>query len=473
MKNIKTKNILIVSITLAVLIGATVALILATRKPQTKENLSQCSHHFEVIESVVASEFAPGTTKYKCSQCGEQKTERQYATGELPQIYFDGTLEGIGKDSAVPMKAEYVDGEQNFTSFATIKYQGHTAMNYDKKNFTLKFFEDENGKDKNKVALHGWEKSNKYCLKANYIDFSQSRNVVSNNIWSEVVSSRKNLDSNIADLQFKGAIDGYPIMVFINNEYQGIYTMNIPKDDDTYNIGDDEGEALFVINSPSSDSAHFKSKLTKEDKKTIFDLEYCYGDDDSWAYDSLDNLIDFVIKNDGESFKKGIGKYLDVDAAIDYLITTYYLGLTDNFAKNILLITYNGEKWIPSLYDLDTACGLAFDGSKIYGTDYLLPKKNEDGTLDSSSYSLLWDRILNNYSAEIKARYQELRKGTLDTENSINKYKAFIDGIPSAYYDKDLEIWGDIPLPDKNNFKQIKSYLSERSSLLDKFFDSL
>ena len=439
MKNKKTKNILIVSITLMVLIGATVALILATRKPPVKVEPSQCNHHFEETESVAASEFAPGTMKYKCSQCGEEKTERLYATGELPQIYFDGTLEGIGKDSAVPMKAEYIDSDQTFTSFATIKYQGHTAMNYDKKN----------------------------------IDFSQARNVVSNNIWSEVVSSRKNLDSNIADLQFKGAIDGYPIMVFINNEYQGIYTMNIPKDDDTYNIGDDEGEALFVINSPSSDSAHFKSKLTKEDKKTIFDLEYCYGDDDSWAYDSLDNLIDFVIKNDGESFKKGIGKYLDVDAAIDYLITTYYLGLTDNFAKNILLITYNGEKWIPSLYDLDTACGLAFDGSKIYGTDYLLPKKNEDGTLDSSSYSLLWDRILNNYSAEIKARYQELRKGTLDTEKTISKFETFISGIPHEYNDKDLEIWGDIPLHDKNNFEQIKSYLSERSSLLDKFFDSL
>ena len=473
MKNKKVKNILIVSITLVVLIVATVALILATRKPSDKVNPSQCDHHFEVTDSVSASEFAPGKTNYKCSVCGEEKTERKNATGILPQIYFDGVTEGIGKDSAVQMKAEYIDGDQAFNSFATIKYQGHTAMNYDKKNYTLKLFEDENSKEKYKVSLKKKKKSNKYCLKANYIDFSQARNVVFNNIWSEVVASRKNLDSNIADLQFHGAIDGYPIMVFINDEYQGVYTMNIPKDDDTYSIGDDEGEALFVINSPSSDSAHFRSKLTEEDKKSIYDLEYCYGDDDAWAYDSLDNLIDFVIHNDGEEFKKGIGKYLDVDAAIDYLITTYYIGVTDNFAKNVLLITYNGEKWIPSLYDLDTACGLAFDGSEIYGADYLLPKKNTDGTLDSASDSLLWDRILNNYPNEIKTRYYELRKGALDTENSINKYKSFIDGIPSAYYDKDLEIWGDIPLHDKNNIEQIKSYLNERSSLLDTFFNSL
>ena len=473
MKNKKTKSILLASITLAVLVGATVALILVTRKPPAQLNPSQCKHQFEKTESNAASEFAPGTTKFKCSVCGEEKSERQYATGELPQIYFDGTLDGIGKDSAVPMKAEYVDSNQSFHSFATIKYQGHTAMNYDKKNYTMKLFEDENSKEKYKVSLHGWNKSNKYCLKANYIDFSQARNVVSNNIWSEVVSSRKNLDSNISDLQFKGAIDGYPIMVFINDKYQGVYTMNIPKDDDTYNIGDDEGEALFVINSPSSNSAHFKSKLTDEDKKTIYDLEYCYGEDDSWAYDSLNNLIDFVIKNDGGNFKKGIGKYLDVDAAIDYLITAYYLGLTDNFTKNVLLITYDGEKWIPSLYDLDTACGLAFDGSKIYGADYLMPKKNADGMFESSTDSLLWDRILNNYSAEIKARYQELRKGAFDTEKTASKFETFINGIPSEYYGKDLEIWGNIPFHDQNNIEQIKGYLSERSSLLDKFFDSL
>ena len=66
-----------------------------------------------------------------------------------------------------------------------------------------------------------------------------------------------------------------------------------------------------------------------------------------------------------------------------------------------------------------------------------------------------------------------MRKGALDTENTISKFETFINGIPRECYDKDLEIWGDIPLHDKNNIEQIKSYLSERSSLLDKFFDSL
>lgn len=471
MKKKSSKNV-IAAIATVVVITAVIVMAVVMTQPKTK-NPEKCNHTFEKVEEKTASEFSPGVVKYRCTNCKEEKKELLNATGKLPQLYLDGTTDGIGKDSEVFVKADYIDGKDSFQSNSTIKYQGHTSMNYDKKNYTIKFFEDEKGEDKNKVSVHGWKKSSKYCLKANYIDFSQSRNIVSANIWTDVVGTRKNIDKNIAELQNYGAIDGYPIMLFINNKYQGTYTMNIPKDDDTYEIGDDENEALFVINSPNSKSSYFKAKLTENDKKEIYDLEYCGGDDDSWAYNSLDNLIDFVIKNDGEKFRKGADKYLDVESAIDYLVTTYYLGLTDNFAKNALLLTYNGDKWILSMYDMDTAFGLAFDGSGIYKPDYLLPKKTAKGKLDSASDSLLWDRILNNYSKEIKSRYFELRKNVLKNENVLKRFETFINGIPKNYYEKDLELWGDIPLHKENNINQIKDFMNKRSKLLDEFFGGI
>ena len=474
MKKKANKNFIVFIATVLIITAAVVAFAIFSnvqKKPIYPEN---CNHNFTEIKREEADEFTPGKITYKCSKCDEEKTERINALGELPQIYFDGSIQGIGKDSDVLVKVEYTDQDQNFDSFATIKYQGHTAMLYDKKNFTVKFYKDDKKEEKNKVSLNGWKESNKYCLKANYIDFSQSRNIVSANIWTDVVNSRKKLDANIADLQYYGAIDGYPIMVFINDEYQGVYTMNIPKDNDTYNIGDNENEALFVINSPNSESSYFKANLTEEDKKNIFDLEYCYGEDDEntdWAYESLDNLISFVINSDGKDFKNGISKYLDVDSAIDYLVTTYYLGLTDNFAKNVLMLTYNGEQWILSLYDMDTAFGLAFDGTKLYSPDYLLPKRNAKGELTSSTGSLLWDKLLINYYDEIKERYSELRKTTLNNDRVISRYEDFINTIPKEYYDKDLEIWENIPLHKKNNITQMKEFLDKRSKLLDEFFE--
>ena len=472
MKKKSSNSVLIVSLTLAVLIGITVIVIFTTNKSADTITNSKCDHHFEVISSTSPTEFSPGMTLYKCSQCGEEKNERVKADSVMPQIYLDGTLDSIAKDSTVLVKSEYFDDEQSFISNATIKYQGHTSMNYGKKNYTIKFYKDEGDKKKNEVSIHGWEKSNKYCLKANFIDYSQSRNIVCNNIWSEVVRTRTNLNSNIANLQKYGAIDGFPIMMFINNEYQGMYTINIPKDDDTYNIGDNEGEALFVINSPMSESAKFRTVLTNDDKQSIFDLEYCYGDE-TWAYTSLDNLINFVIQNDGESFRDGIEQYLDIDSAIDYLITAYYLGLTDNYAKNVLLLTFDGKQWIVSLYDMDAAFGLAFDGSEIFDANYLLPKKNADGTISSETGSLLWDRIINNYPDKIKSRYFELRKNILDNERVIGRLQSFTGSIPQQVYDKELEIWGEIPMHDKNNIEQIREYVYHRSQLLDSFFNSL
>lgn len=453
---------------------ALIAVVLVPRLQKTVSNPEACRHHFEETERLEADEFTPGRITYLCSKCGTEKTERINAFGKLPQLYFDGSLKGIGKDSDVFVKADYSDEEQHFSAYAALKYQGHTAMLYDKKNFTVKLYRDENKKEKSIVALHGWQKSHKYCLKANYIDFSQSRNIVSANIWEDVTGARNNLNSHIADLAHYGAVDGYPIMLFINEEYQGVYTLNIPKDDDTYHIGDDENEALFVINSPNADSASFKVTLTEDDKKSVFDLEYCYGEDEGntrWAYDSLDRLIAFVINHDGADFKNGISQYLDVDAAIDYLITAYYLGLTDNFAKNMLLLTYDGEQWIVSLYDMDTAFGLAFDGTAFYPADYQLPTRNPDGTLSSATGSLLWDKLLINYYDEIRTRYIELRKSILMNDKVIQRYDDFIRLIPADYYQKDLEIWGDLPLHNENNLAQMAQYLNERSELLDSFFD--
>jgi len=469
----KNNSPIAVITTAIILFTVTASLFIIPRIKKDNHSEDICEHQYQIISQTQPDEFNPGLTNYKCSKCGDEKAKRVKSTSVLPQIFFNGSIVGIDKDSEVLVKAEYFDKDKTFQTFATMKYQGHTSMLYKKKNYTVKFYNDENKKEKNKVSFHGWKESNKFCLKANYIDFSQSRNIVSANIWSDVVATRKSIDKNIEKLQNYGSIDGYPVMVFINDEYQGIYTMNIPKDDDTYDIGNDPGEALFVINSANSAASHFKSTLSEGDRKSIFDLEYCYGENENnteWAYQSLNNLISFVKENDGDLFKAGIDKYLDIDSAIDYLLTTYYLGLTDNFAKNALLLTYNGEKWIFSLYDMDTAFGLAFDGTGFFNPDYQIPQKTQSGKFSSSTDSLLWDKLLQNFYTEICERYTDLRHTVLQNDGVVKRYDDFIKSIPQKYYEKDLEIWGEIPLHNENNIEQIYKYLEKRSALLDDFF---
>ena len=465
----KKNQIWVVIITLVILIVGTLLIIQQSTAPQG--NVA-CKHNYS--EPVVVSApqlFDVGQQQVVCKKCGHVEQERIAATIDLPQLYLDGSVDGLSKTSECVLQAKYMDAETQVDAYAAIKYQGHTAMQYDKKNFTIKFFEDAFRNKKYKISLNGWEELNKYCLKANYIDYSSARNIVSSNIWQDVVASRQRLDANIAELEFLGGIDGYPFALFINGEYQGLYTFNIPKDEDTYEIADGENEAMFVINSAFSDAANFKALLTQEDKKAVFDLEYAYPEDAQWPYDSIDDLLEFVMNNDGDAFVAGIEEYLDVDAAIDYLITAYVLGLTDNFAKNMVLLTYDGHKWIPNMYDLDTACGLIFDGSGYLAPDFSLPSKSDTGVISSGTDSLLWDRILNNYQQIFKQRYFALREGTLDTEVLIKRYEDFCASVPTECYTQETVLYPNIPQKNVDQMKQISEFLRERTKLLDAVID--
>lgn len=475
MSNNENKRTIVFIGTLLLLIAITVLVICLICLKGASGTAEKHIHNFgnEIIVKE-ASSFECGKTEQKCDGCDETIIKRIKATTDLPQIYLDGDFESISKTDSINAECEYLSDDTHFKSYIAISHQGHSSLKFEKKNYKIKFFNDEENENKNKISLNGWKKSNKYCLKANYIDYTQSRNIVSANIWSSVVASRKNLDKNIAQLEHYGAIDGYPTMVFINDKYQGVFTMNIPKDDDTYKIGNDEGEALFVVNNDDSPSAHFKALITDDDKKDkndIYDLEYFNGDE-NWAYDSFNELISFVMQNDGKAFKEGIGKYLDVDSAIDYLICSYYLGVSANYNKNVVYSTYDGKRWILSMYDMDTAFGLSYDGSRFYQTDYMLPIViNEQ--ISSSTDNLLFDKILINYPNEIKQRYFELRSNELNNEVVIKRFKDFTKQIPKECYQKELEIWNNIPLHNENNINQIINYINQRSKLLDEAIEKL
>ncbi|MEE1320973.1 MAG: CotH kinase family protein [Acutalibacteraceae bacterium] len=466
----KKNNYFVVFITLVVLIFATVSLVGLSDSRES----SVCEHKYSKFKQVSSPElFAVGEKHKVCRRCGHTVSEKINATVSLPQMYLDGELQAVSKTTQEVFRVEYIDKSESFSAYAAIRYQGHTAMNYEKKNFTIKFYKDEIADNKHAVSFNGWNKTHKYCLKANYIDFSSARNIVSSNIWSDVVSCRENIDKNISQLEFSGGIDGFPVALFVNGEYRGLYTLNIAKDDDTFHIADDENEALFVINSEFSDSAKFRAPISERDKKDVFDLEYVYGDNEQFAYESLNRLIEFVMENEGEAFRKGIREYLDVESAIDYLITTYILGLTDNFSKNMILITYDGKKWIPNLYDLDTAAGLRFDGTGFFPEDFSLPFINSTGKILSGADNLLWDRIISEFTDEFILRYDQLKKDVLKTENIIKRYAYFIQAVPEECYSEEKLLY-----PNRNYIQidpdvQISEYLTKRSKNLDKIINEI
>jgi len=144
----------------------------------------------------------------------------------LPVLHLTGDTTGMSKDNAVSLG--YVYGEHSGN--ATVKWQGSSSLGYPKKNYTIQF-------DNAFEAVEGWGEQKKYCLKANFIDHSHARNVVSAKLWGEIVKSRENMNANLSALPNGGAVDGFPCIVMLNGAFHGLYTFNIPKDGWMYGMG--------------------------------------------------------------------------------------------------------------------------------------------------------------------------------------------------------------------------------------------
>ncbi len=387
----------------------------------------------------------------------------------MPIVELSGDISTVSKENELIVGFSYEDSAQAFTCNAEIKVQGASSANYPKKNFTVKLLK-ENGK-KHKVELvDGWGEENKYCMKANYADFSQARNVVSAKIWGDVVKSR-NLDDELSALANGGAIDGYPIAVYNNGQFLGLYTMNIPKDKWMLGMEDsDEKTQAILMGDSWHESVKLHEPMNEDFQSSGWELEYASNEDSevdndtTWVVTSFNKLINFVLNNDGEDFKNGISAYADVDKCIDAMLYTHVICGGDNLAKNILWVTYDGTHWYSTVYDMDSTWGMYWNGSFIYTPETM---NMTEMTSQNSNINLLWEKIFENFYDRVVERYFELRQGALSMENIRMRFDAFFALIPDLVYEAEKARWTEVPSQEINNKAQILDFAQKHLEKLD------
>lgn len=403
-----------------------------------------------------------------CERCGNTETWRISTVPEkgFPTLYLTGSLEGIGKKQKVTLEARFASQAETFSCHAVMTLQGHSTFGRPKHNYTVRFFHDAKGNSKYYLRFPGWSKEHKYILKANYDDPTQCRNLTGAQIWREMAACRKNLPQQIAALPLLGAADGFPVQVYLNGEYFGLYTMNLHKDNDLYQMQDGERAALIICNRQTAAESLFRGPAAfTEDYTSDWEIEYCGTRNDAWARESFNQLIDFVMTSTDEEFRAGLHRHLDVNSAIDYLLFIYALGLSHSGAKDLVMLSF-GDTWIPSAYDMDEAFGLDMTDMRFLAPEEFLPSQ-ADGRWDSATGSLLWDRLLNGFLPEIRTRYASLRAGVLSAEHLLSLADARIGSIPEAFYDMDMSLYEDRPFFEQEMHMQISDYIPKRLAVLD------
>mgnify|MGYP003290333283 CR=1 FL=1 len=365
---------------------------------------------------------------------------------ETPKIYIEGELTMKDKTEIGKFKVKYKSKNISIDKYATLKIQGSSSVWYPKKNYTIKFFNDEDCTDKFKVDF-GWGRENKYVLKANWSDKTHSRNIVTAHLAAQV-QDKYNLFQNTPN---NGLIDGYPVEVYLNNEFHGLYTLNIPKDDWLYGMDKDNPNHIIMVGEKYSQATVFK-ELSLDGWNNQLD------DNSPAVQQKMLRLINFVMNSTDQEFKEDFEEYLNLDATLNYYVICHTLNIADNTAKNLIFVTYDGKIWYPTLYDLDTTFGSFYNGLELYPTDYPL----------HMSHNKLFERLSILFKKEIEQRYQELRQTVLSEENIINEIDKFYSQIDPSLFEKEQQKWGELP---GYEISQLKEYIHARLPYVDKIMN--
>ena len=388
------------------------------------------------------------------------------AEEDIPKVFITGIIPTTKTD--VEAEMDYISKTDKFHAYITIKCQGSSSMSYPKKNFTIKMYSDKSRETKLKKKFKDWGfEAHKFVLKANYIDHSHARNIVSARLWDQVVKSRSNYASLPEEMKTSprsGAIDGFPIKVYTNDTYQGLYTWNIGKESWMWAMDEDNPNHILL-------SCCYNDNGVLLDKAGNFRALWSGVNEDNWKVEvgtnsdavktSLNNLISCVKDTDDETFKATIGNYLDINSALDYYLYFWANAGLDSLENNMLLATYDGVKWICGAYDMDSVWGLHYNGQKFISVEFKCPDQYQ------GPYSLLWERIKKLFTMELSARYTELRNDILSYPNIVTHFERFMDVIGSELYAEDLTIYTDIPSGSTNNINQIRSYVRDRLAYVD------
>ncbi|MBP3647012.1 MAG: CotH kinase family protein [Clostridia bacterium] len=399
------------------------------------------------------------------------------AQDDVPIVFFGGDLPQTKTDTVMPFK--YVSKTKTVSGYVETKAQGNSSMGYPKKNQTVKMYADEALEDSVKVDFKGWGAQKKHVYKANWIDLTHARNIVSAQLWGDVVKSRANyndLPELLRTSPNQGAVDGFPVLVYANNIYQGRYTLNIPKDAWMANM-DDSLDEHCILCGENYVSGCFRAAANIDGSDWTDEVHDTVP---AAIKTRWNEVISFVMNSTDEEFKANLSNYFYTDSLIDYLLFGLAICDLDGFGKNQIFLTYDGQKWIASAYDKDATFGLYWSGSQFVATDY--PRTSYEDYVSTSSNgdgNLLYIRLEKNFYSEIQARWEELKAGALSYSNIMTRFERFIGIVPPHIVKEDYASttgggsFTGIPSQNTNHIQQIRSFAIARQTWTDEYVAAL
>lgn len=394
---------------------------------------------------------------------------------ELPQFKIDALSTQISESwNTAPFA--WKDGDRTLKGYVQFGIQGNSSAVYPKKNMKLKFFTDKECKNKLKwQPKAGWTKNNKFNVKANWIDATQSRNLVNAKIFEKATANtpiaNQDVANHLLNTQSLGQMEGFPIEITMNDGYYGLFTFNTKKDDKVFGMDSDNPDHEVITNENSE--LGFNLNQGFDEKNYGTNIHDAPSDSLKANFTAFENFINNSADDD---FKAKIGNYIDVKSVINIYLYGLLSCEWDFQNKSQLLLTWNGGKYFFMVpYDLDSTWNLYWDGSHLNtdseASNFALTKDATYVTM--AGKNLLMNRIFDLMKDDIKAQYVKLRSTVWRNDQIIDAFKQFINAVPQTAYDREQKRWPNLPSRKLTDFAQIQSVIIERGNAMDQLMDSL
>lgn len=367
-----------------------------------------------------------------------------------------------------------------------IAYQGNTSLQMPKKGFTLTFSD--------KHRFNKWIEMDEYHCKGYYSDWLHCRDLMANKILEQVILTRPqnarrsyqfNNDFDANDYEIlvdSGAlchVDGFPVELYINDSYWGLYSLNIKKERDNYKLKKSNTNHIQIEaandtsygNASSFDWGNVEIRNPKTDSGNEEFAEGATPNDGEVKTAWIDFLTKLNAIDQSSTTKENLQEFLNVQDWIDNILLCWLLNHTDNWSKNTLYTTWDATHWSPLLYDMDNTFGIVdITGGSVKPYNY--------DTFGHKAYgNCPWlSKIENILADDIKTRYAELRdKGIFSAENVDNLVTEWVKSVGADVYKDDTERWSYPGLGNGTSFidsqYRMVKWISDRLGYLDEKYE--
>jgi hypothetical protein len=254
-----------------------------------------------------------------------------------------------------------------------------------------------------------------------------------------------------------GAIDGYPILVFINDEYNGMYTFNIPKDEWMFGMTDGEGRNVVLCSEQYCDATNFSAPALVDGSDWGYEVSPA---DKSWVAESFNRISTAVAMPETtaeeiSAKRTALEACVDIWSVMDYDIFVHRVGVSDNMKKNMLMICYDNI-WCAGAYDLDTAWCNDWAGTRYIEMGYV------------AESNALCVAVKNLWAQDYEARKGWLQAqawSPLHSANMSDKLFNFMIDVPQEAYVAEAEIWPEMCGANTNAMQQIVTCIMLRDAM--------